>query len=137
MPIHCTDLIEIIFHVISKNIDSNIIECVGPETLTFKEIIKKLLKNINKKRLLIPLPLPIAVLSSKFFQIFPKPLLTEDQLRLLKYDNILSGRYKNNSDLGIPSLKFFDEEVKKYSYMWKEGGQFSTERYITKSNSKK
>ena len=137
MPIHCTDLIEIIFHIISKNINSNIIECVGPETLTFKEIIKKLLKNINKKRLLIPLPLPIAVLSSKFFQIFPKPLLTEDQLRLLKYDNILSGRYKNNSDLGVPSIKFFEEEIKKYSYMWKEGGQYTTERYIAKDNSKK
>ncbi len=137
MPIHCTDLIEIIFHVISKSINSNIIECVGPETLTFKDIIKKLLKNINKKRLLIPVPLPVAILTSKFFQIFPKPLLTEDQLRLLKYDNILSGKYKNNSDLGIPSLKFFEEEVKKYCYMWKEGGQFSTEKYIAKNNSKK
>ena len=64
-----------------------------------------------------------------FFQIFPKPLLTIDQLRLLRYDNIPSGKYKTNSDISIPSTKFFEAEVKKYCYMWKEGGQFSTDKY--------
>ena len=59
----------------------------------------------------------------------PKPLLTQDQLRLLKYDNISFGKYKTNSDIGMPSLRSFDEEVKKYSYMWGDGGQFSTEKY--------
>ena len=47
-PIHCSDLCEIIFHVISKKINTNIIECVGPETLTFKEIIQQLLNLIDK-----------------------------------------------------------------------------------------
>ena len=126
MPIHCSDLTDIIYYIISKNINSKIIECVGPETLTFKEILQILLKLINKKRLLIPFPLPLARLSAKFFQLFPKPLLTEDQLRLLKYDNVLSGKYKSNNEIGVPSKLFFKEEVKKYCYMWREGGQFST-----------
>ena len=64
----------------------------------------------------------------------PKPLLTRDQLRLLKYNNIASGKYKTNFDIGIPSLRYFDEEVKKYSYMWREGGQFSTEKYTSKND---
>ena len=75
------------------------------------------------------MPLPIANLSARFFQIFPTPLLTQDQLRLLKYNNIPSNKYKTNSDIGVPSNRYFDEEVKKYCYMWKEGGQFSTEKY--------
>ncbi len=79
------------------------------------------------------MPLPIANLSAKFFQLFPKPLLTQDQLRLLKYDNIVSGKYKTNADIGIPSKLFFKDEVKKYSYMWREGGQFSTEKYNIKN----
>ena len=128
MPIHCSDLVDIIYKVISNNMNSNIIECVGPEIITFKEIIKKLLNHIDKKRVLLPMPLPLAILSSKFFQLFPKPLLTEDQLKLLKYDNISSGRYKNNFDLNIPSIKYFDDEVKKYSYMWREGGEFSKKK---------
>ena len=46
MPIHCSDITDIIFQVISQNISSNIIECVGPEIITFKEILEKLL-NLN------------------------------------------------------------------------------------------
>ena len=129
MPIHCSDLIDIIYQVVQKNIKSNILECVGPELISFKEILKRLSKLIDRRIIFISLPLPIANLTAKFFQIFPNPLLTEDQLRLLKYDNISSGKYKTNFDVGVPSKKSFDIEVKKYSYMWKEGGQFSTEKY--------
>ena len=75
------------------------------------------------------MPLPLASLSAKFFQLFPNPLLTEDQLRLLKYDNIVSGRYKTNFDIGITSSKSFETEVKKYCHMWKDGGEFSTDKY--------
>ena len=129
MPIHCSDLTNIIYHIISNGSDAQIIECVGPETLTFKEILEILLNLINKKRLLLPFPLSVAKLSAKFFQLLPKPLLTEDQLRLLKYDNISSGKYKTNSDIGLPSKLYFKDEVKKYAYMWRDGGQFSTEKY--------
>ena len=130
-PIHCSDLIEIIYHVISKNINSNIIECIGPEVFTFREILEELLKLIEKKRALIPLPFFLANLSAMFFQIFPKPLITQDQLRLLKYDNLPSGKYKTNFEINLPSKKYFSSEVEKYCYMWKEGGQFSTKNYKT------
>ena len=131
-PIHCSDLTDIIYHIISSNINSKIIECVGPEVITFKEVLGKLLNLINKKRFLVPFPLFLAKITAKTFQLLPNPLLTEDQLKLLKYDNVLSGKYKNNFDIGSPSKKFFDEEVKKYAYMWREGGQFSTEKYKSK-----
>ena len=128
-PIHCSDLTHTIQYVISKNVYSKIIECVGPEIITFKEIIKRLLNLIGKKRILLPFPLPVAEFSARLFEIMPKPLLTRDQLKLLKYDNIPSGKYKTNSDIGAPSLRYFNQEVKKYCYMWREGGQFSTEKY--------
>ena len=132
-PIHCSDLVDIIFYLISNNINSKIIECVGPEILTFKEILEKLLSLIGKKRKLLPFPLFFANLSAKIFQLFPNPLLTEDQLRLLKYDNVTSGKYKTNSEVGVPSKRLFTDEVEKYSFMWREGGQFSTKRYEKKN----
>ena len=125
MPIHSSDLVDIIYNIISKNIYSQIIECVGTETLTLKEIIEKLLNLIDKKRILLPVPLFLGKLSAKFFQLFPKPLLTEDQLRLLKYDNIVSGKYKTNTDIGFPAKCLFEKEVEKYCFMWRQGGQFS------------
>ena len=129
-PIHCSDLTDIIYHVISKKKYSKIIECVGPDVISLKEILKKLLKLINKKRLLVPLPFFAASISAKLFQLFPKPLLTVDQLRLLKYDNVSSNKYETNFDIGVPSTRIFDQEVEKYCYMWREGGQFSTKKYI-------
>ena len=128
MPICCSDLTEIIYQVISKNIISKTIECVGPETISLKDILKRLLKLIEKKRLLIPLPLFLAKLSAIFFQLLPNPLLTLDQLKLLRYNNVASGKYKTNFDIGIPSVRRFDVEVEKYAFMWKESGQFSRKK---------
>ncbi len=128
VPIHCSDLTEIIYQVISKNIISHTIECIGPETISLKDILKRLLIITEKKRVLIPLPLFLAKLSAIFFQLLPNPLLTLDQLKLLKYNNVASGKYKTNFDIGIPSVCKFDEEVEKYAFMWKERGQFSRKR---------
>ena len=125
MPIHSSDLVDIIHNVISENVYSQIIECVGPETLSLKEIIEKLLNLIDKRRILLPMPLIFGKLTAKFFQLLPKPLLTEDQLRLLKYDNISSGKYKTNIDIGLPAKYLFEKEVEKYCYMWKQGGEYS------------
>ena len=129
VPIHCSDLTDIIFHIISKNIELNIIECVGPETFTFKEIMEKLLELIRKRRILIPLPYFLASMTANFFQLFPKPLLTKDQLKLLKYDNTPSGKYKTNFEINLPSKKLFLNEVEKYCHMWREGGQYSKKNY--------
>ena len=71
-PIHCSDLTDTIQYVISNNIYSKIIECTGPEIITFKQIINKLLNLIGKKRVLLPLPLPIADFSARSFEIMPK-----------------------------------------------------------------
>ena len=129
MPIHAKDLVDIIFNVVSNNTNSQIIECVGPETMTFKEILEKLLKLIGKRRLLLPVPLFVGKTIAKAFQLMPKPLLTEDQLRLLKYDNVTSGKYKTNTDIGLPAKSLFETEVEKYCYMWREGGQFSKKNF--------
>ena len=129
VPISADDLSEIILKVINDDIKSKTIECIGPEIISLKEILQRLLKLIDKKKLLVPMPLPIAKLTAKLFQLFPKPLLTEDQLKLLSYDNIPSGNFKTNFDIGVPSIKNFDEEVEKYCYMYKEAGQFSTKKY--------
>ena len=136
-PIHCSDLTDVIYNVINKDINSNIIECVGPEIFSFKEILEKLLIQIKKKRILIPFPIQLANLSARIFQLLPNPLLTIDQLKLLKYDNIKSGKYKTNFDIGVPSLRKFDDEVAKYSYMWREGGQFSTDKYVSNEKNEK
>ena len=124
-PIHVSDLSDIIFKIVKNKVNSETIECIGPEVLTFKEILLEILKSINKKRLLFSMPLTIAKINAKLFQLMPKPLLTIDQLKLLKYDNVASKKYKTNFDLNLDAKKKFKDEINRYSYNWTSGGQFS------------
>ena len=132
-PIHVTDLAQIIFDVVQGKTNEQTIECIGPEIISFKEIILKLLKSIDKKRLLIPLPLAIAKMMAKIFEIMPNPLITVDQINLLKHDNTPSGKYKTNFDLGLNANRIFDEEIEKYSFNWRDGGQFSIDKSSKKN----
>ncbi len=127
-PIHVSDLADIIFELVRKKTTGETIECIGPEIFSFKQILLKILKSINKKRLLFPLPLPLAKLNAKIFQLMPKPLLTIDQLKLLKYDNVPSKKYMTNFDLKLEANKKFDDEINRYSFNWTSGGQFSKKK---------
>jgi NADH dehydrogenase len=131
-PIHVADLAQIIFDVVQGRTNEQTIECIGPEIISFKEIILKLLKTIDKKRLLIPMPLMIAKMTAKIFEIMPNPLITVDQINLLKHDNIPSGKYKTNFDLGLNANRIFDEEIEKYSFNWRDGGQFFRDKFSKK-----
>ena len=129
-PIHVSDICEIIENIISNELKSETIECIGPEKISFKHILQKLIKSLDINRILLPAPLFIAKLFANIFEITMKnPLLTKDQLILLNYDNSPSGKYKTNLDLKLNNnLKYFEKEIIKYSYMWKDGGEFSKEK---------
>ena len=124
-PIHVLDVVDILIKIIDDKPQKLTLECIGPEVLSFQEILNQLLHTIKKKRILLPLPLPLAKMSAKFLQLFPNPLLTEDQLNLLRYDNVKSGIHKTNFDLGLDANRKFSEEIEKYSYNWRSGGQFA------------
>ena len=132
MPIHCSDLTDIILSILIKDIKNEIIECVGPEIITFKEILITLMELIEKRRILLPVPLLFGNILATLMELTPKPILTRDQLKLLKFDNINSDNFKTNISIGMPSKKRLKDEVKKYCYMWRDGGQFSTDKYYDK-----
>ena len=74
------------------------------------------------------MPISLARMTAHIFELLPRPLITNDQLRLLKYDNVLSGKYKSNIDLNLNCSLKFEDEVNKYSYMWRNEGEYSKKR---------
>ena len=132
MPIHVSDMAEIIFKIIEKKITEQTIECVGPEILSFKEIILKMLNSIDKKRFLFPMPFLFAKISTKIFELMPTPIITTDQLKLLKYDNVITEKNKTNLEIGIRADRKFYDEIEKYSYNWKSGGLYSKNKNLAK-----
>lgn len=69
---------------------SAVYELGGPEIKTFRECMELMLHEIDRKRLLIPLPWSLARLAASILQFLPGKLLTPDQVRLLRADNIVS-----------------------------------------------
>ncbi len=65
-------------------------ELGGPEVRSFRQILEFILGVIERKRLLLPLPFGIAKLQASFLQLLPTPLLTPDQVELLRHDNVVS-----------------------------------------------
>lgn len=73
----------------------------GPKTYSFRELMEYILKGIGKKRLLLPIPWPIAEIQAFVFENLPGKILTRDQLKLLKTDNCIMDTLPALADLGI------------------------------------
>ena len=123
-PIYVGDVAKSIVKALElNNSKPKIYELGGPENYSFKELIEILLTEIKKKRLLIPIPFGIAKFQSYFLQMMPNPLLTPDQVELLKHNNIVSGDYPILKDLGITGTAI-QSILPKYIYRFRTGGQF-------------
>lgn len=76
-------------------------ELGGPDVLSFKQLMEMLLAEIGRDRLLVPLPFAAAAPIAALAQFMPKPLLTPDQLILLKCDNLVAEGARSFADLGV------------------------------------
>src|SRR5262249_37407573 len=65
-------------------------ELGGPEIRSFRELMELTLEQIGRKRLLVPLPFGVASLQAFFMEMMPKPMLTRDQVKMLRNDNVVS-----------------------------------------------
>src|SRR5258705_7626352 len=65
-------------------------ELGGPSVRTFKELMEFVLAATERKHLLLPVPFGLAAVQAFFLQFLPKPLLTPDQVKLLRSDNVVS-----------------------------------------------
>ncbi len=76
-------------------------ELGGPRVYSFKELLELMLTVIRRRRLLVPLPFWAASLEATFLELMPVPLLTRDQVKLLKHDNVVAPDALTLKDLGI------------------------------------
>lgn len=104
-------------------------ELGGPEVRTFKELMQFVLATIERKRLLLPVPFFAAKLPAFFLQFMPKPMLTPDQVELLRVDNVVSdSAIKEGRTLEGIGIQPDSIEAIVPSYLWRfrKTGQFRT-----------
>jgi len=109
-----------------NNNEGKIYEIGGPKVISFGNMVKSILHTINKKRMVVSLPMPIAKIQTTITDLLPiPPILTKDQCKILsEADNIVSNNHQNLNDLDIKPLDV-EEAMKKWLWRYKEGGQFS------------
>ena len=104
-----------------------IYELGGPEIRTFRELMEFVLRTTERRRLLVPIPFAIARLQALFLQFLPKPLLTPDQVELLKRDNVVSTEAieqgRTLEGLGIDPAAY-EAIVPTYLWRFRKTGQF-------------
>jgi dTDP-4-dehydrorhamnose reductase len=108
-PILVSDVATAIVQAIEiKDNEGKIYEIGGPKVISFGDMVKSILKTINKKRFVVQMP-----------------ILTKDQCEILsEADNVVSNNHLTLKDLDINPLDV-EEEMKKWLWRYREGGQFA------------
>jgi uncharacterized protein YbjT (DUF2867 family) len=99
-------------------------ELAGPRAYSFKELLEILLTMIGRRRYLVSIPYGLANFQASFLQWLPQPPLTADQVRLLKHDNVASGKLPGLSALGIQPTGL-EAILPSYLDSYRPGGRFA------------
>jgi uncharacterized protein YbjT (DUF2867 family) len=135
-PVFAGDVAE----AIAKAVDGatrpgSIYELGGPDVYTFRELMEFTLATIERRRLLLPLPFGVAKLQAAIFElvskvplrVLSKPLLTRDQVELLRYDNVVSDTARRDG-LTLEGLGITPQSIAAIvpTYLWRfrKAGQF-------------
>lgn len=113
-PVHVADVVAAIRATLALHEDETlstdsgtVYELGGADVLTFRELMQLTLQASGKRRLLLPIPFPVAHVQGGLFELIHRavprvpPMLTRDQVELLRYDNVVSDGAKTFKDLGI------------------------------------
>ncbi len=127
-PVFVGDVASAIADAVDGNIrGGTVYELGGPEVKTFKQLMRYMLATIERKRLLVPIPFFAAKLQATFLQYMPKPLLTPDQVELLRADNVVSpaaaAEGRTLQGLGI-APESIEAIVPSYLWRFRKTGQF-------------
>ena len=126
-PILVNDVVDAIVHAIDiKDNEGKIYEIGGPKVISFGDMVKSILKTINKKRLVVSMPMPIAKIQSTITDLLPfPPILTKDQCEILsEVDNVVSNNHMTLQDLNVKPSDV-EEAMKKWLWRYKDGGEFA------------
>ena len=97
-------------------------ELGGPGVFSFAELLRRMLREIGRRRLLLPLPFGIARVQAAFMEFLPVPPLTRDQIKLLQTDNVVAPGALTLADLGIQA-QGLDAILPTYLARYRPGGR--------------
>jgi NADH dehydrogenase len=116
-------------------VPGGVYELGGPEVLSFRALMERMLAEIRRKRLIFVMPFWLARIAATGFDLlqaltlglFTNGVLTRDQLKNLARDNVVAPGAKGFADLGITPTAL-DAILPTYLWRFRPSGQFDAIR---------
>jgi len=130
-PVYVDDVAKAAVQGVLGHAAPGIYELGGPETASFRTLMQQMLKVIYRRRVIFGVPFWIARIMAglldiaKFvsFQLFPNNILTRDQVKSLRHDNVVSEGAKGFADLGIEPVTM-QSVLPDYLWKFRPSGQY-------------
>lgn len=130
-PVYVKDVAEAAVAAATTDAAAGVYELGGPEVASFRELLQRLLRIIQRRRLLLALPFGLARLQAWVLDLAPRltggmvgnAILTRDQVRLLAHDNVVSPGARGLAELGVTPTAM-DAILETYLYAYRPHGQF-------------
>lgn len=128
-PVFVGDVAEAIARSVDGAVDGGkVYELGGPQRLTFRECMEFMLQTIDRRRLLVPVPWWLAQIQGSVLGMLPNPLLTSDQVKMLRVDNVVSAAAEAEgrtlAGLGITPTSV-EAILPGYLWRFRPAGQFT------------
>jgi uncharacterized protein YbjT (DUF2867 family) len=131
-PVYVGDVAEAVARSVDGTVAAGrIYELGGPEILTFRECLEEMLKVVDRRRVLVPVPWWAARIQGAVLGMMPRPLLTTDQVTMLETDNVVSAQAEADGrtlqGLGI-APQTLAAILPTYLWRYRLAGQFTRDR---------
>ncbi|WP_424943720.1 complex I NDUFA9 subunit family protein [Aliiroseovarius crassostreae] len=130
-PVHVDDVAAAAEKGALGQAEPGIYELGGPEVESFRDLLKRMLRHVQRRRGIVNIPFGIARINAFFFDMVQKltgglvpALLSRDQVRSLRSDTVVHEGAKTFEDLGI-SPKPMDAMLPDYLWRFRDGGEYA------------
>lgn len=131
-PVFVDDIALAAAKILRGDAPVGVYELGGPDVETFRELMQRMVRVVRRRRVLVSVPMGIAKLQARLFNLLPKltfglipnSLLTPDQVRQLGEDNVVGGDALTFADLDIQP-RDMDGILETYMWRFRPNGQYS------------
>jgi NADH dehydrogenase len=131
-PAYVDDVAAAAALAVTDEVTPGIYELGGPEVIGFRALIKEILAVIRRRRLVVAVPGGLARIQAGFLDrlqrwsggLFTNSVLTRDQVKLLRQDNVVSPGARGFAELGIAPTAM-EAVLESYLYVYRPSGQYT------------
>lgn len=131
-PVYVDDVAQAVVKAVTGQAAPGIYELGGPDVDTFKGLMHRMLKVVQRRRPVISLPFWVGSVLATVFDavhavslgLVPNPVITRDQVRALHVPNVVAPGARTLADLGIQPTAM-EAVLPEYLWRYRASGQYA------------